>query len=141
MQVDATTGTAEDLEAVRATLLLVNAAAHHQPRVLLPFLQVGTYGLCVGLLGWPSCLGCVCDRPPPRSFTYIHTYKIHTHTHRPKSRPQYITADVICIKYCIFFFKQSHAVPLLFKAMELKLLRKVNLGPFTHTVRPGHIYT
>jgi len=70
IQVDEKTGTTEDLDVVRATLLLVNAAAHHQPRVLLPFLQ-------------------------------------------------------------------SHAVPLLFKSLELKLLRKVNLGPFTHTVDDG----
>ena len=70
IQVDEKTGTNKDLDVVRATLLLVNAAAHHQPRVLLPFLQ-------------------------------------------------------------------SHAVPLLFKSLELKLLRKVNLGPFTHTVDDG----
>jgi len=70
IQVDEKTGTTKDLDVVRATLLLVNAAAHHQPRVLLPFLQ-------------------------------------------------------------------SHAVPLLFKSLELKLLRKVNLGPFTHTVDDG----
>jgi cullin-associated NEDD8-dissociated protein 1 len=70
IHVDEKTGTAEDLEVIRATLLLVNAAAHHQPKVLLPFFQ-------------------------------------------------------------------THAVPLLFKSLDLRLLRKVNLGPFTHTVDDG----
>jgi cullin-associated NEDD8-dissociated protein 1 len=69
INVDPDTVTSEDLDVQRATLLMVNAAAHHQPSTITPFL------------------------------------------------PQLV-------------------VPLIYKSIRLKLQRKVNLGPFTHTVRP-----
>lgn len=98
INVDPATVTSEDLDVQRATLLMVNAAAHHQPGTIAPYLE--DYVV--------SCHGRLL-------LTRIQTMSC---SHTP--------ADWVVL---------GLQVKLLDKSMTLTLERKVNLGPFTHTVR------